>query len=583
MQQSKSNKKIEQIEKVSESSESIVENLTNVFDKFKFKNKLKNFDIIKRSGTPISNIAVTLLLIPFLGVASVSALFKSGLNNIDSGQKNAYYNVKNNPKIIWRSLLMLMAQQFRLLFKPDNLLQDELDNHKHRIKALIFDDSVLGKTGKHIEGIGYVHDHVTDIHVLGYKLLLCGFFDGTSFTPIDFYLLRENRSDKKEKIIEKIKKEKAKYFSEQTQITKLRKKQKNIDTELFKAKQMYETKPTKTKHENLERKTRVKNRIAEQLKNTLKNKTELNIKIDSLETELFELNSTYCGLDKKQYQNQSKKKRERNTAGYRRKQELDVSKIDATIKMIRRVVKKGFVPDYILTDSWFFCKVILDTVVSIGKGVHWVSMAKIGIAKFEILPKGIILNPQQIITQYERTQAKHSRKYKAKYIQLQAKYQGVRVKIFLIQFGSHGRWRLLVTTDLKMSFTRIIEVYQIRWTIEVFFKEAKQYLLLGKSQSRDFDAQIADITLTMIRYIFLSYYERTHYGMTIGEIFRKLSQASMKENLLADIMYYFIELLKIFADNAGVDFIAFYENLIRDPKANKIIERLGIESEILAA
>ncbi len=117
----------------------------------------------------------------------------------------------------------------------------------------------------------------------------------------------------------------------------------------------------------------------------------------------------------------------------------------------------------------------------------------------------------------------------------------------------------------------------------MFFKESKQNLLLGKSQSQDFDAQIADITLSLIRYIFLSYYEKTHYGMTIGEIFRELSQASIKENLLADILYYFTELLKIFADNAGVDFIAFYESLIRDPKAGEIIERLGIEPEKLAA
>ncbi len=48
-------------------------------------------------------------------------------------------------------------------------------------------------------------------------------------------------------------------------------------------------------------------------------------------------------------------------------------------------------------------------------------------------------------------------------------------------------------------------------------------------------------------------------------------------------MYYFTELLKIFADNAGVDFIAFYEDLIRDPNACKIIEKLGIEPEKEAA
>ncbi len=202
-------------------------------------------------------------------------------------------------------------------------------------------------------------------------------------------------------------------------------------------------------------------------------------------------------------------------------------------------------------------------------------MAKIGTAKYEILPKGKFLNPKQIIAQYERKEGKDSRKYKARYIQFQAKYQGIRVKIFLVRFGPDGaRWRMLVTTDLQMSFARIIEVYKIRWTIEVFFKECKQYLLLGKCQSQDFDAQIADTTLSLARYLLLSYYERIHYGQTIGGLFRELSQASIEENLLADINVCFIELLEIFAKLAGVDFLTFYEGLLRNPDAAPIIERL---------
>ena len=58
---------------------------------------------------------------------------------------------------------------------------------------------------------------------------------------------------------------------------------------------------------------------------------------------------------------------------------------------------------------------------------------------------------------------------------------------------------------------------------------------------------------------------------------------SVEENLLADISFFFKELLKIFADNAGIDFIAFYEDLLRDPKANEIILKIGLKSEKQAA
>ena len=87
----------------------------------------------------------------------------------------------------------------------------------------------------------------------------------------------------------------------------------------------------------------------------------------------------------------------------------------------------------------------------------------------------------------------------------------------------------------------------------------------------------------MIRYLLLSYYERTHYGMTIGGIFRELSQAAFEENLLADISSHFVELLKIFADRAGIEFIAFYEDLLRDPVAVPILGKVGINPKKQAA
>ena len=142
---------------------------------------------------------------------------------------------------------------------------------------------------------------------------------------------------------------------------------------------------------------------------------------------------------------------------------------------------------------------------------------------------------------------------------------------------------MLVSTDVNIGFNKLMEVYKIRWTIEVFFKEAKQYLLLGKSQSQDFDAQIADIMLSLIRYILLSYYERTHYGLSIGGLFQKLSQASVEENLVADLSHVFMDLLLAFAQLAGIDFITLYEELIRQPKYQEAVNRLKLFPHALVA
>ena len=58
-------------------------------------------------------------------------------------------------------------------------------------KCLIIDDTLFEKTGKTIEGISYVWDHVIKKSVLGFKALFLGYYDGDNFIPIDFSLHSE--------------------------------------------------------------------------------------------------------------------------------------------------------------------------------------------------------------------------------------------------------------------------------------------------------------------------------------------------------------------------------------------------------
>ena len=50
-----------------------------------------------------------------------------------------------------------------------------------KIRALIFDDSPIEKSGKKIEAVSKMHDHVTGRFLFGYKLLVCGYWDGGNF------------------------------------------------------------------------------------------------------------------------------------------------------------------------------------------------------------------------------------------------------------------------------------------------------------------------------------------------------------------------------------------------------------------
>ena len=88
------------------------------------------------------------------------------------------------------------------------------------------------------------------------------------------------------------------------------------------------------------------------------------------------------------------------------------------------------------------------------------------------------------------------------------KYPFGRVKLFLTRFSKRSKRRLILSTDLNLNFQQAMKIYNIRWTIEVLFKECKQHLNLGKCQSNDFDAQIADTTISLLVYMMLSFHKK---------------------------------------------------------------------------
>jgi IS4 transposase len=76
--------------------------------------------------------------------------------------------------------------------------------------------------------------------------------------------------------------------------------------------------------------------------------------------------------------------------------------------------------------------------------------------------------------------------------------------LFFGRFGKIGKWHVILCTDEKLDYRKMMELYQIRWSIEVFFKEAKQYQNLRKSQSEDFGGQITDLNVSLIQHILLT-------------------------------------------------------------------------------
>jgi len=106
-------------------------------------------------------------------------------------------------------------------------------------------------------------------------------------------------------------------------------------------------------------------------------------------------------------------------------------------------------------------------------------------------------------------------------------------------------WAAFFTTDLTLTAVQVVQKYLGRWSIEVFFKEAKQRLGLGQEQGRSFAAQVFSVTQAFFRYSLLAYLlEHDERSQTIGDLFRQLEEETGKLTFLERLWQYLVTFLK---------------------------------------
>jgi len=443
---------------------------------FSFSAVCKCLNPLKQRGYSFESIFSCLICMPFVGLQTVHSFTGSVMAKHIEARKDAFYRLKNNPGICWRVILWMFSMKFIKLAATQG------DNNSDAPRCLVLDDSDLPKTGRCIEKVSRIWDHVSRRYILGFKLLAMGYWDGVSFIPLDFSLHRERG--------------------------------RNVD------------KP--------------------------------------------------FGLKKKEYRKQYKKKRKNGTHSWDRVREADSSKIESALKMFWRAISQGVKVDYVLMDSWFTCEAFVRAVKRVKKQtVHLIGMYKIPKTKFNYM--GDMFTHSQIRNKLGKM--KRCRKLRLYYKEALIDYNGVPIKMFFSRQGTNGKWRVFITTDTELSFIRMIEIYQIRWTVEVFFKEAKQLLGLGRCQSNDFDAQIADTTITMIQHILLTLKYRFEHYETKGALFNQVREEIIESRLDERLWGLFIELIRLIEVLFdGLDEMDILKRILNDEKAYEMINRL-LQSE----
>ena len=246
------------------------------------------------------------------------------------------------------------------------------------------------------------------------------------------------------------------------------------------------------------------------------------------------------------------KSRPADSAVQERIGEYGLSKIELTVDMIKRAIRKGVRFRYILADSWFACSEIIRFVSSRHIGCDYLGMIKIGEkgrTKYRFERKDLTA-PALVKLLKTRKEVKYSRKLKCYYSTADVIFAGTKVRLFFVRRGKQGSWNGLITTDMSLDFFNAYRVYSYRWALEVVFKDSKTLLGLGKCQARDFASQIASTSLAAIQYNLLSIVKRFYAYETIGALFRETCSGAMEltiaERIWGAVLEMVIALTNIF-------------------------------------
>jgi hypothetical protein len=460
----KSIKKISEIEKDFSTESLRTENILRSFKALKLSNCFSEFNNLKAQGFNFRMVLEWLIRMTVMPEKTVNLSLPQLKEDGARMGKDVFYRFKNDEKICWRWILWHVVLCFL------RLVSTEKKSSGRKYCYLSFDDSVLPKTGKKIEKIGKVWDHVEQCSVLGFKLLVAFYYDGTSPIPVDFSIHRE-KGKKAEKP---------------------------------------------------------------------------------------------CGMTAKELRHQKNKKRAKGSENTKRVKELDESKITMMLQMFWSAFFRGLPIDYVLVDSWFYCEALIQSVQS--AGVHLIGMYKFVATKFDF--RGKKLNYNEIRNLLGAP--KRCKKCGFYYLRADVMLNGIPLTLYFSRQGRRGKWKVLLTTDKTLSFIQLIEHYQNRWMIEVFFKEAKQLLGLGACQSSTFDAQIADTTIVMLAYILLAFRRRYDHYESMGALFRAMNADILQETLNIRLWQLFIETVSVIAIEFDTDPDEIMEKLLYKPKFRQL-------------
>ena len=485
----------------------------------------------KHHGIIIDDIILILLLFSSYGVRSISQLDEKARN--DTALAAIITDIKevNNKVLLYFQGCneQIQLEQFldRIVLgtQKDRLFKSRKDG------VIPIDDSNLEKTGKKMENIEIIYNHGTNQYALGFVIVVVSYADSEKAYPVNFEFRLRSKEEKAEaKLQAEKKKEKIDFRKKDGLLKMINLNEKNGNpptrvevngvnlnketvTALDKKKISWMGIPnSKTKlldpknnywnFSTLKEKTRKKRPIEVQLEGwQIYIKKVIFPEYGSVDfTIVTDMDGNEIGIFLFKHISISSKT-EHIQKYLMRQQVADSNKLKIALGGVKRAKESGIKAETCVGDAWFLVAWFVNALQKINEIKRFVSRVK---SNCEICYKGEWLKANLLWEKisFRRPIGKFQNVGSA--IVLIKGFNNPVKLVFLQELDKYFKVKaqyILFCTDSNWSCKKIIQAYKLRWSIECFFRTAKQSYGLQDFHHRKFIKIFCHVTFVFISYL----------------------------------------------------------------------------------
>lgn len=213
-------------------------------------------------------------------------------------------------------------------------------------------------------------------------------------------------------------------------------------------------------------------------------------------------------------------------------------------RMLKDALKAGFKATWLIADAWFGSKANIR--LAIEHGLH--ALFQMKRSKLQYRVDGKLYTANQLYEKSARKMRCANSQSRFKTIRIEAEinleekpnaaptWQPVVLILSAPKDDCRDNWVIFLSTNTSASVEELLEIYALRWSIEVYFKELKQSFGLLSEQSGKYQVAYASIHLAAVRYMIIFEAMLRNGSLSFGQV-RDLQTGKLQILCFASLLW----------------------------------------------